>query len=98
MNKDEKSLILFFGYCLVDNCGNVRTAHMNNEDMGIAKKWKDEGLIEFGRRPSKLIKNKGKIKTATHYVRFTDKAWEWEAKIRKERAKRLVEKYGNKFG
>lgn len=98
MTKDEGSLILFFGYCLVDNCGRVKTAHMNTKDREIAKRWNDEGLIVFARRHSNLIENRGPYKTATHYVRFTDEAWKLEAKLRKERADRLVKKYGDQFG
>jgi hypothetical protein len=49
MTKDEKSLLLFFETCCVDQSGMVDTRHMNAEDIEIAGLWTDREFVFFER-------------------------------------------------
>ena len=81
---DEISLLLFFETCLVDQSGNVGIRHMNVEDSGIAKRWTEEGFVDFKRRPMKDINGS----TSTHKIWFSEDALDTVYHYRKERAKR----------
>jgi len=93
MSKDEKSLLLYFETCLVDSYGRVEGQRMNNDDVKIAERFAKMDLIKFGRLSFKAIQKlrgdpHGHI--YTHYVRFTDKAWELAHKFRRERSERMI--------
>lgn len=86
MNKNEASILTYLETCLVDSAGKIVSARMNAEDWAIMEKWKDKGLIDFGRRPFKDIPN---TRTAsTHWVRFSESAYRLAYKCRQERAER----------
>jgi len=84
-SKNEKSLLLYLETCLVDNRGKVQSAHMNDIDFTITKKWKEEKLIEFRRVPYHEITTAG-VFPQTHTIKFTDKAWKLAHQFRRERA------------
>jgi len=93
MSKDQKSLLLYFETCLVDSFGRVEGQKMNNLDLKLAEEFAKSNLIEFGRLSFKAIQKlrgdpRGHI--YTHYVRFTDKAWELAHKFRRERSERMI--------
>lgn len=83
LTKEEKSLLLFLEVCIVDRACIVNTVHMNEEDMYIAKKWDRDGLIQFGRVWSTEVKE-----GRTHYVIFSERAFELAHQERKERGER----------
>ena len=89
-DKEEKSLLLYLEDCLVNNSGKVTGAKMNQTDFDIAKKWKEERIIDLQRIPFHDI-NKNKSFPETHTVRFSNKAWELAHKFRRERAERVID-------
>lgn len=95
LTKDEKSLLLYFEDCLVNQSGFVVAAHMNEIDFDIAKKWNDEKFISFQRIPFHQMEKKPM--SNTHWVRFTEDAWTIAQQLRKERSERIIRhvKVGN---
>lgn len=92
-DKDERSLLLFLETRLVDYQGRVASVHMNAEDFEIVKKWVAEGLISFGRLTFDVVEaSKGKPLTLrhTHWVRFSETAWELAHIERKARSERML--------
>jgi len=87
MTKDELSLLLFFEACATDYGGRVDTKRMNSDDMVIAKKWKEDGFIDFGRIRLKDINSQG-----DHWVCLSAPAIEAAHAERKARAMRMWEK------
>ena len=88
MNKDEKSLLLYFETCVVDQSGRVNTLKMNKIDCDIAEKWDKEGFISYGRICFKDC-IASRTKKLTHFVQLSDKAINMAHQIRKERAARM---------
>jgi hypothetical protein len=100
--REEKSLVLFFETCLVDGMGRVASAHMNAEDLQIAENLAKEGLIEFGRLNFKTVSKFHKPRPSfsrqyTHWVRFTDKAWQLTHQWRRERSEQVFSKYAKEL-
>jgi len=90
-SKDFFSLALFLETQLVDYGGMVVTAHMNSEDMDLAKDMEGEGLIIFKRLPGRYVFNRKKnIRKASYRVDFSEKMWEIAHKERRDRATRLI--------
>lgn len=89
LTNDEKSLLLYFEDCLVNQRGYVVAARMNNIDFDIAKKWNKEKFISFHRVPFHDI-NQDKRFPRTHWVRLTEDAWTIAHQLRKERSERAT--------
>jgi len=87
LNRDEENLLLYFECCLVDNRGLVEGERMNGEDFKIAKQMASEGFIAFGRRPFDNIK-KSVNPSFTHWIRFTEDAWNYAHGLRIGRAEK----------
>ena len=91
LTRDEVSVILYFETCLVDRRGTFSTQQMNYEDFAIAKQWRKEGFISYGRIPYKELRAR-KVSTpfnyGTHRVQFTDAAWKTAHRERRIRAER----------
>ena len=85
MTKDEISLILYLETRIVDRIGRVDMEQINDVDLEIINKWKSEGLIQFGR-----IKIKDHNSDGTHWVDFSEKAWDLAHSQRQARGKRMV--------
>lgn len=109
MTKDEESLLLFFETCLVDHGGEVKTVHMNDADFAIAGRWHDRGYIAWGRMRGKwIVSQRAKAVTGpdlrtrstavTHWVRFSGEAWRDAARLRRERAERLMSRSEQRCG
>jgi hypothetical protein len=81
---EERSLLVYFETCIVDNCGVVDGCRMIDNDFDIAKKWSERGYISFGRICSTDVRF-----ARTHWVEFSDKAWTDAHVERKQRAQRL---------
>lgn len=95
-NVDERNLLLFLETCLVDGYGRVASVHMNAINFDLAEKMQKEGLISFGRLTMKAIRvfnnNHPSIsRQYTHWVRFTDKAWNIVHQLRRQRSDRMIE-------
>jgi len=86
MTRAERSLLLFLETQAVDYGGKVRSASMSDEDFEIARRWAEEGFIEFGRRPARAIMRPG-VKRF-HWVRLSDRAWDLAHRLRKLRGLR----------
>jgi len=84
MSKDERSLLLYLECRSVDYGGRVDALHMNAEDLTIAKKWNEEGFIEFGRIVYRNITNAG-----TQFVKFSEEAWKLAHEERRARFNRM---------
>jgi hypothetical protein len=89
MSDKELSLLIFFETCLVDKRGRVNIAHMNTEDMEIAKKWTKEKFVLFGEVSVKDVFISG-FDTYSHWVRFSDKAWTLAHLEREARSRRML--------
>ena len=88
LSKDEKSLLLYFETCAVDNTGRVDQLKMNDIDREIAERWNSEGYIKYGRICYKdCIGNQ--IKQLTHFIFLSEEAWDKVHKLRRERANRM---------
>lgn len=78
MSKDERSLLLYLETCAVDQAGKVSSAHMNETDFDIAKRWAAIGYIRFSRLKSAYLAN-GK----THCVALSAEAWADARRLRR---------------
>ncbi len=85
--RDQKSLILFLETRVVDYAGRVRIAHMSPDDSIQAKVWAKAGFIGFGRIVHQDINRDG-----THWVTFTDEAWDAAHRERQAKGKRTRQK------
>ena len=103
-SRQERSILLYAETCLVDNYGRMNQTRMNKEDFDNLDKMKAEGLLDYGRLPAKEIESYmkllGRFQTATHWVSFTEEAWELVLIMRKARAEvgktklqEILEKY-----
>jgi hypothetical protein len=91
LTKDERSVILYAETCLVDSYGKMAQIRMNKEDLAALDRFKEEGLLDYGRLSAKEIMNVHNIIHGTHWVRFTEEAWTLAHKLRRERAARMVQ-------
>ena len=87
LNREEKSLLIFLESGAVEYGGRVDSRCMNKEDLGIAKKWSENGFINFGRIYSKDISAH-----KTHWVVLSSTAWTLAHKERIERCRRIFGK------
>ena len=90
--EEEKRILVFLETCLVDRDGKFQSVKMNKDDWVIAEKFKREFLIDFGRLSSESILSKTYQQFPnTHWVRFSERAWEITHGFRREMAERCVE-------
>lgn len=88
MSKEELSLLIFLESCHVDYGGPVNAKSMNADDFSIAKRWNDEGFIEFGRIWSGDLE---RYYPKSHWVVLSGRAMDLAHGERKERGKRMIE-------
>ncbi len=93
LTPDEASVLLYFEVCLVDRRGTFSTQQMNEEDFAVAKRWRTEGFIDFGRVPyrSYRILRRASSGCGTHWVQFTDAAWVAVHRERRTRAEKHID-------
>ena len=93
LTKGEKNILLYLETCLVDSRGFIQPARMNDTDWEIMDGMKEGGLIDFGRRLYKDIRaySIGAGGAKTHWVKFSDQAWQLAHKCRQERGERHVD-------
>ena len=96
LTKDEESILLYLETCLVDQRGKVEGKRMNQIDLDIIEKWKEQNILDFGRLPfAEIEKRKGYAYCPTHWVQFTSSAWEMALRARRKRAERHVDTLNN---
>lgn len=84
MTKEESALLLYLETRAVDYGGRVAAEKMNEDDFTIAKRWKAEGFIDFGR-----IKVRDHNSQGTHWVSLSESAWAAAHAERRNRAARM---------
>lgn len=84
MTKGQESLLLYLETCAVDHCGRVDLRHMNNDDFEQARKWHEEGFIEFGR----IEPRDRELRRGANWVRLPAGAIAMAHRLRRERAER----------
>jgi hypothetical protein len=89
LTKTQRSILLYAECCLVDRGGLLEGVRMNADDVNELKAFAQAGVLEFGRIPAALLKE-GSVRAPipTHWVRFTDQAWELAAACRRLSAQR----------
>ncbi|MDP1712925.1 MAG: hypothetical protein Q8K86_10775 [Candidatus Nanopelagicaceae bacterium] len=91
LTKDQKSLLLYFETCLVDNHGMVDSAKMNDDDHKIVADWQMKGYVQFARFPAKwLMERKNMMHGTAHQVRLSAEAMTDAHRLRAERAARMI--------
>lgn len=82
MSKDDRSLLIYFETCEVDQGGFIRNpANMNKEDLEKAREWNERKFIDFQRATW--------MGNLTYRVRLSEKAWELAHEERRARATRM---------
>ena len=91
LNRTEASLLLYLETREVDHIGVVDTAHMNDEDMTIAKEWNKKGYIKFGRICADDVMRLSSFnQKCTHWCELSEEAWKDAHHQRRERAARMA--------
>lgn len=86
LTRDEKSMLLYAETVVVDHGGLIEGPRINSDDLAALKKFKGEGLLDFGRIPAALL---GTFRRGvTHWVTFHDGAWTLAHRLRRDRAAR----------
>lgn len=91
MNKDERSLLLYFETAAVDYGGKIDARRMNDIDFNNVKQWKETGFIQFGRIYSGDIKRLSSH-IFDHWVVLSDDAWTEAHRERRARNVRVESK------
>lgn len=96
MSREERSLLLFFETCCVDQWGRINTQRMNKDDFDIAERWNKEKFIEFGRLPGRYVidpeRNRSKM---SMYVKLSADAYLLAHEERLARASRNIHHLDN---
>ena len=88
MSRDERGLLLFLETCLVDYCGRVNKARMNQLDEEIGQRWIEEGFVSGGRIASDDHNGQG-----AHWIEFSEEAWKLAHEERRARFERNTRQY-----
>jgi len=91
MNKDERSLLLYFETAAVDYGGKVDARRMNGIDLANARQWNEVGFVRFGRIYSGDIQRVSS-NVFDHWVVLSDDAWTEAHRERRDRNVRLESK------
>ncbi|ERJ35900.1 hypothetical protein L810_1157 [Burkholderia sp. AU4i] len=89
LTKVERSIILYAESCSVDYGGLLEGMRMNAHDHVALRKFEALGILSFGRVPAKLLGPLSDFgRKPTHWVTFTDDAWQLAHALRRQRAAR----------
>jgi len=93
----KNNLLLYLETCMVDHGGLFRWNKIGDDEKFLDE-FKEEGLIDYSRRPFKEIEkmryNMGPAGPFTHILtKFTEEAWIKATELRRARAARLSAKY-----
>ncbi|WP_322068965.1 hypothetical protein [Paraburkholderia bannensis] len=90
LSNAERSVLLYAETCCVDYSGLLEAKRMNSDDLDALRKLQGVGVLTFGRIPGRLLEEVGKYgRRPTHWVTFTDAAWELAHALRRKRAERI---------
>lgn len=92
LTKAERSTLAYAETCVVDASGLLVGERMNADDLNALKKFRDQGLLDFGRIPARLLGELTKPGAGlhyTHWVTFHDGAWELAHQVRRQRAQQI---------
>ncbi|MDN7965596.1 hypothetical protein QZM92_26810 [Burkholderia multivorans] len=90
LTKVERSIILYAESCCVDCGGLLEGIRMNADDMTALRKFADAGILTFGRIPARLLGPLSGLREPTHWITFTEEAWQLAHALRRERAARVT--------
>ncbi|VVE68902.1 hypothetical protein PAN31117_03135 [Pandoraea anapnoica] len=85
LTRQEKSFLLYAETCCVEYGGLLEGLRMNGDDMAAGRRFKELGIINFGRVPAALL-GTFNGRAASNWVTFTDDAWRLAHLARRERA------------
>lgn len=85
LTKDEKGLLLYLESRCVDNRGLIDPRRMNEEDFKTARRWAEQGFIQFGR-----IAFADCTPDRSHWCELSEEAWATAHAERKARFGRMV--------
>ncbi|MCA8048056.1 hypothetical protein BLA18110_02089 [Burkholderia lata] len=89
LTKVERSIILYAESCSVEYGGLLEGMRMNDADLVSLGRFEDAGILSFGRVPAALLEPLSHYgRKPTHWVTFTDEAWQLAHLLRRERAAR----------
>lgn len=92
LTKDQRSLLLYFETCAVDQGGLVDVRRMNAEDLALAAAWCRSGFVRFGRvRAADAARMTGAYQ-GTHWCELSETAWRLAHAERRARQGRLSQK------
>lgn len=87
LSKAQKNILLYAEHCMVNNGGLLEGSRFRKEDLAALEVLQDKGLLIFGAIPRHML---GKIATMsrapTHWVTFTENAWEIAHSLRRQAA------------
>lgn len=84
MTHKEESLLLYLESRAVDYSGRVDVSRMNQQEMVLARKWDEEGFVQFGRIKFEDCQS-NKFES---YCHLSPGAYALAAEKRRERAER----------
>lgn len=87
--REEKSLLLYFETQAVDYGGKLEGVRMNSDDFAVAKRWNDEGFVQFGRIAYHDIKRTSGV-SRDHWCVLSEAAWQIAHAERRARCDRVM--------
>jgi hypothetical protein len=90
LTKTERSLLLYAECCCVDHGGLLVGARMNTDDIVALRKFKQLGMLDFGRIPAAMLT--GGLMGETHWVTLCDSGWSLATRLRIGRAAKSTAK------
>lgn len=107
--RDERNLLMYLETRLVDHQGLVNELQMNDEDRAIARRWNEEGFLQYGRVPAQFLGMRASSDRTARakktreffsregitWVRFSDQAWRFAARARQERSQAWIRQLGH---
>jgi hypothetical protein len=101
LTKEERSLLLYLESCLVDHHGYINAQRINIDDRATLKAWDEAGYVHYGRLPMWVIQDRYRQSKHTehesHYVRFSEAAWQDAHRERRQRSERLVNDHAQRY-
>jgi hypothetical protein len=87
LTKTERSILLYAETCVVDYAGLLEGQRMNNDDIEVLKKFEAAGILKFGRIPARVLGSMVS-RQCTHWVEFTEAAWNLAHALRRQMAEK----------
>lgn len=88
MTRDEVSCLLYLETVCVDYSGLAQSVRMNKDDHEAIARFREAGLLEFGRVPARLLR-RDETYPRDYWVTLTDAGWTLAHQLRRARAAKL---------